>query len=813
MNLGTIARLSSVSARRATIRHLTLSVVFVLLYLLLTLPQVTLIARLGSTVWYPAVGLAMALMLGVNPGYGLLVCFCDVLAGFLIYHQPIRGWSETLGAVCLAGSYSAAAYVLRGPLQIDLRLSHRRDVVRYVFVTLAAAAGSTLIGVACLAWERTIGWDEFGRSALIWFLGDAVALLGVAPFLLLHVFPWVRNSIAHGLAKHREENDFATSNAGANVELLCQAFALLAVIWAMFEVNDGRYGHFYTCFIPIIWIALRQGIRRVVTAVLALNFGIVVAMHLFSPATAVNSKLGFFMLVISATGLIVGSEVSERERTAIDLHNQTDYLNCLIQNSPLGIVVLNHQGRVELANTAFEKLSLYEQHELRSVDIDHLLSSNERPKQEELDIIPRVFAGEAVRVTVPWRRKDGKVIQVKINAVPLILNGCVRGAYEICQDVTEYLDAREAREKHAETLNQLVKKLQRRTAEMALLNDMRDRLECCETEGEVSLVVGESTPKLFPECLSGTMCLFRSTRKLVETAISWGEARVSEPMFAPGNCWSLRRGRAHWSEPGTAGIRCSHLGPTNSSFLCVPMIAQGTTQGVLQLEFPCDEESQCGSDTESLRDSRRQLAISMASHIATSLSSLRLRETLREQSVRDPLTGLFNRRFMEESFEIELLRAKRNEKPVSVLLLDLDHFKRFNDTFGHDSGDLVLRSVANLFRGFLRGGDMCCRYGGEEFAIIMPESSSQYAAVRANALRTEMKRLTLHYKSHTLEAVTFSAGVATFPEDGLTSLALLSTADKCLYESKSSGRDRVTVNSLDAATSTAGSRARRQSTQ
>jgi diguanylate cyclase (GGDEF)-like protein/PAS domain S-box-containing protein len=785
----------SVNVRRAGMRHLILSLVFVLLYLFLNVPQVMLISRLGSAAWYPALGLAMALMLGVSPWYGLLVWFCDVLAGWLVYNQPILNWSETLGAVGFAASYGMAAYVLRGPVQIDLRLSRRRDVVRYVLVTLAAAAGSTLVGVACFAGEHTIRWDEFGSSAPAWFLGDAVALLGVAPFFLLHVFPWVRKSLAPRVLRGKDDGDFAKFNTG-NWELIGQAFLLLAMIWFMFAVSLIRFTHLYLCFIPIIWIALRQGIRRVVTGVLVLNFGIVLAIHLFPPAPIVNTNVGFFMLVISATGLVVGAEVRERERTAIDLRKQTDYLNCLIQNSPLGILVLDYQGRVELANTAFERLSCYEQHELISADIDRLLSSDTRPKEKGLDLIPRVFAGEAVRAIVPWRRKDGKVIQVRINAVPLILNGKVQGAYEICQDISEYVDACAAREKQADSLNQLVKKLERRTAEMGLLNEMRDWLESCETEGEVSLVVGDSVSKLFPECISGTMYVFTSAREAAEAAISWGENRTSAAVFAPGDCWSLRRGRAHWSEPGIAGIRCSHLRSASADSLCMPMMAQGATQGVLHFEFPAKAESQSESNPESSRDSRCRLAVSVAGHIATSLSSLRLRETLREQSVRDPLTDLFNRRFMEEALDTELLRAKRNEKPVSILLLDLDHFKRFNDTFGHDAGDFVLQSVANVFRRFFRGGDICCRYGGEEFAVILPESSSQCAAVRANALRTELKRLTLQYKRQTLGPLTVSIGAATFPEHGLTSLALLNTADECLYESKSRGRDRVTVQRL-----------------
>ena len=782
------------SGRSTAVRHLILSFVFVLLYLFLNFPRVMLISRLGCTAWYPAVGLSMALMLGVSPWYGFLVCFSDALSGWLIYRQPIWSWSETVGAVGLTVCYAAAACALRGPLRIDLSLRRRRDVVLYTLATLAAGVGSTLIGVACLAAERTIRWDEFGRSAVTWFLGDGVGLLGVAPFFLLHIFPWVRNAIAFEPVERQQASDVIPSSTWASVELLGQAFVLLAALRFMFGVS-----HMYLCLIPIIWIALRQGIGRVVTGLLVLNFGIILSIYVFAPPDIVNTNVGFFMLVISAAGLIVGSEVSERERTSIDLHKQTDYLHCLIQNSPLGILVLDYRGRVELANIAFEKLSHYEQHELISADIDRLLLSDVRPKEKELDIVPRVFAGEAVRALVPWRRKDGKIIQVKINAVPLILNGYVQGAYEICQDVSEYVDAHDAREKHAESLNQLVKTLQRRAAEMEFLNDMRDWLECLETEKEVGPVVAESIPRLFPDCISGAMYVFKAMPGPAEAEVSWGESRIRQSISAARECWSLRRGRSHWSVPGAAGVRCSHLGFTDSESLCIPLLAQGGVQGVLHLEFPSRARSLSESDAESLRDSRRRLAISVAGHIATSLNNLRLRDTLREQSVRDPLTDLFNRRFMEESLDAELRRAKRNEKPVSIVLIDLDYFKRFNDTFGHDAGDFVLRSVADLFRRFFRGGDLCCRYGGEEFAVILPESSSQFAAVRANALRSELKRLTLHYKTRTLGSLTFSGGIATFPEHGLTPSALLSAADGCLFESKSCGRDRITVPLLEVA--------------
>jgi diguanylate cyclase (GGDEF)-like protein len=223
------------------------------------------------------------------------------------------------------------------------------------------------------------------------------------------------------------------------------------------------------------------------------------------------------------------------------------------------------------------------------------------------------------------------------------------------------------------------------------------------------------------------------------------------------------------------------------------MVAQGSTIGILHVEFDGATRVRNDIDREAFRQSHQQLAISLSSQIALSLSGLQLRESLRELSIRDPLTRLFNRRFLEESLERELQLASRKKQAISVLFVDLDHFKRFNDTFGHDAGDMVLQSLADLFRTFFRSTDICCRFGGEEFAIIMPESTAQDAAVRADALRAEVKRLKLRYKKEILGPLSLSAGVAAFPEHGSTSEELLKIADQCLYESKARGRDVVTV--------------------
>ncbi len=782
---------------RLIIRHALLSLAFVLLYLLLNRPEVIFFSRIGFVAWYPAIGLVMALLLGVSPRYALLVCLSDALASRVVYAQPAMSYGNTIGAVGIAVCYGTAASALRGPLQIDLGLRRRRDVVRYVWVSATAATAATIIGVACLIADHGITWAEYKSSALGWFLGDTIGLVGIAPFLLIHVFPYVRNWLAPAptqVDSPRARLSRTTSPLAALAEACGQALTIFGVLWVMFGARGGRYDHFYLSFIPIIWIAMRQGVRRVVTGLLALNFGIVVAMHLFPPTAALFAKVALLMLVVSAVGLIVGSEVSERQRLTIDLNEQTTYLDSLIQNSPLGIVVLDRKGSVELTNSAFEKLFQYERQELASIDIGNMGAPDEETT-DSAQLIPQIFAGNALHRTVRQRRKDGQILDLALHGVPMLLNNEVRGAYLIYEDVSEQMRAAELQRQHAESLNQLVKELELRTKQMTALNEMGSLLECSGTVKEACAVVANSIQKLFPEVPSGALYLFKSSRNLVEAVLRWGTVGcASEPTFAPDACWSLRRGQPHWSEhPGT-GVSCRHLTESSTTeCLCVPMVAQGNTIGILHLELESAVELRHDSGMEGFRESHQRLAISVASQIALSLASLQLRETLREQSIRDPLTRLFNRRFLEESLERELQLASRKKQPLAVLFLDLDHFKRFNDTFGHDAGDMVLQSLADLFRTFFRATDLCCRYGGEEFAIILPESSSQDAGIRADALRSEVKGLRLQYKKQALGPLTLSAGVAAFPEHGSTSDELLKIADQCLYESKARGRDVVTV--------------------
>ena len=704
----------------------------------------------------------------------------------------------TLGALCTAGVYALAAYTLRARFRMDLGMKRQRDVLRYLCVTLLAAVTVAAVNVACLVADRAISRGQYRHAALMWFTGDAVALVGIAPFLLIYVVPWVRLRLSRegGVTDPRTALSLQTDELASILsiaEAFAQAGSIVLVLWIMFGRVFGPWQLFYLAFLPILWIAMRQGIGQAVNGILAFNFGVVVALDLIPVSLDLLTRVGLLMLAVSATGLIVGSAVSERHLVGRELSARSSFLNALIENSPLGIVVLDQDGRVQLCNDAFENLFLFSRQELVGRDLDSLFSPPDGTREAN-ELTAQVASGRRTQRSVRRMRKDGSLIDVELNAVPLVLGKRVQGSFGIYKDISEQNRAAEEMKRNADSLNGLVGELQLRTNQMTQLNEMSGLLQSCASTDEAYAVVGQFARRLFPVATAGALFVFKSSRCTLEAAARWGQECVSEPLFPPTACWGLRRGQASWSEHPGDSVICPHLkDAVAASYLCVPMVAQGDAVGILHLQYDRSESTRGSEVFETLQESQKRLAISVAAQIALSLASLRMRETLQEQSIRDPLTGLYNRRFLEESLTRELQGARRGAGSLSVALIDLDHFKNFNDNFGHEVGDEVLRSMADLFRTHFRSNDIVCRYGGEEFAAVLPGSAAKEAAKRANELRARAKKLVLRHEDRLIDPVTLSIGIAAFPENGATAEELLRTADTYLYQSKREGRDLVTT--------------------
>jgi len=338
-------------------------------------------------------------------------------------------------------------------------------------------------------------------------------------------------------------------------------------------------------------------------------------------------------------------------------------------------------------------------------------------------------------------------------------------------------------------LHRLVAETGRLHRETSLVSEMTDHLHACLTLEEAGQIIHRLAPQLFP-AYSGSLFLLNASRNILELIVNWGEVAPNQSVFEPQRCWALRRGRPYQMLDPAQDLICEHLAaPSTARYYCLPLVAQGDTLGVLQVRSAASAD---GDDTHGVfPETVQSLARTVAEHLALSLGNIKLQETLRHQAIRDPLTGLFNRRFMVETLELELHRMRRRELPLAVVMLDIDHFKRYNDTFGHSSGDVLLSALGQMVRQKVRKEDVACRYGGEEFTVIMPETSLETACQRAEELRQAVHDLHPEHQGRGLGGITISLGVAVFPQDGENHEDLLRAADAALYEAKHAGRDRV----------------------
>jgi diguanylate cyclase (GGDEF)-like protein/PAS domain S-box-containing protein len=369
---------------------------------------------------------------------------------------------------------------------------------------------------------------------------------------------------------------------------------------------------------------------------------------------------------------------------------------------------------------------------------------------------------------------------------------------ELKREVLERKRAEEELQKANEELTRWIYELEERNRKMILLNEMGDLLQANLTADEIYDIITKFAQQLFPDD-SGALYIPDASHNLLEAVALWGSSLPGELEFIEDKCWALRRWRVHVVENPASEVLCKHLKfPVSSSYLCVPIMAQGRTLGLLHLQSGThhslnEPEKMWGQLKES---AKQQLVMTMAEHISLALANLKLRETLRDQAIHDPLTGLYNRRYMEETLQRELSRALRKRTSLGIIMLDVDNFKYLNDTFGHAAGDAFLYELGAFLQANIRREDIACRYGGEEFLLILPEASLNDTLSRAEELRERLKHMIVHYRGQPLSQVTVSLGVAVFPDHGKTLDSLLHSADAALYRAKVEGRDRVVIGEI-----------------
>ncbi|WP_245860627.1 diguanylate cyclase [Candidatus Chloroploca asiatica] len=397
-----------------------------------------------------------------------------------------------------------------------------------------------------------------------------------------------------------------------------------------------------------------------------------------------------------------------------------------------------------------------------------------KPLASLADTATRIAAGDLQLIAHP-RHND------EIGALTVAFNRMTARLRELIGNLESHVAELEQAEAEVRRVNQ---QLARDVKEQELLNRLSSRLQQSQSLEEAYAVSIPLLQEIF-EGYAGVFYHHRDKAAVYHRVGTWGKQDDTYPDQITSTCPAMQT-NTRFAYPNNEGKAqaCADCLPIRDPLLCVQLHANREPSGLL-----CLYGEPGSGNAEEPRE--LSLAIRTADLLALALASLQLREDLREQAIRDPLTGLFNRRFVNEILGPKLIEAQRHQRTLGIMLLDIDYFKHINDTFGHDAGDTTLRILGRFLSTSLRGEDIACRFGGEEMLLIMPGMTEENALSRANNLREAISNLDLGHEGQRLPNITTSIGVAIFPEHGHTHDELITAADHALYRAKSEGRNRA----------------------
>lgn len=363
-------------------------------------------------------------------------------------------------------------------------------------------------------------------------------------------------------------------------------------------------------------------------------------------------------------------------------------------------------------------------------------------------------------------------------------NNNLSGIVHSVRNITNRIqDHKKLQESHRELELNMVE-LQKKNTQISYLVEMSDVMLACSSQEELCLVMSRFSQRLMPYA-QGYLFVMHPSRNYLEISTHWGKPFKQNTTFAPDQCWAIRLGRVHHVSITREELLCEHIDPSlhDTASLCVPLMAKNDIYGMLYIESD--------NDKLLLSDENRLVINAFAELTALALANIRLRDNLNYQSIRDPLTGLYNRRYLEDFLLKELFQAERDNSSFAVLMLDLDHFKKINDTNGHDAGDMALKEFSKILVSDIRSGDIASRYGGEEFIAILHNIDKEAARARAESIREAVSLISIKYGAHQVNVLTVSIGIAMYPSDETSVEKLIEAADKALYNAKNTGRNKV----------------------
>ncbi len=480
-------------------------------------------------------------------------------------------------------------------------------------------------------------------------------------------------------------------------------------------------------------------------------------------------------------------DVTERRRAEVALQTSQAQLQAIFDNAAVGVVLLDMLGRYIQFNERWADMICVIPEELSQTT--YLDVTHPEHREQSWNAMQALVQGKLVvyRMEQRYVRSDGSTFWGDLSLTSIRNDqGIPTALIAIITDITERKRAEAELQRANIKLAHWLNELKHHNRDLTLLNEFSEALQACTTAFEVYQLVARIGQRLFGEH-TGTLYIRNPDSGVFEVVASWGRSDSGTAPLDPELCQIFDPHRHQRTNNVYVCQDCQHIaGVPSYPCLCIHLIADQQKMGVLRL-------SSAQIRLPQIQKRLERLGLMLVEQLTLALANLQLRQQLREQSIRDPLTGLFNRRYMEETVKRELQRAIRYQHPVGVVMLDIDHFKTFNDTWGHDGGDAVLQAVGLFLQEHIRGSDVACRYGGEEFILILPDAPLEDTYHRAHELRTGIKDLQIQHNDRQLPTITISIGVASFPMHGLTIEEVIKVADTALYQAKTRGRDQVVL--------------------
>lgn len=471
---------------------------------------------------------------------------------------------------------------------------------------------------------------------------------------------------------------------------------------------------------------------------------------------------------------------------AIMIHKcPPDLITQIVTHATDSVVCTDASGKTVWVNDQFSQMSGFHFDEMLGKTPGSVLQGPETDPEAVSEIRRAIQERRSISTEILNYDKNRKPYWIKLSITPIFdQSGNVTRFLSIERDITTF-------KKLLIDSQKMAQHEKNKGDDLRLIGQMSSWLFSAQSIPELVIIIRESMLKLFPDAI-GSIFLYSNSRDCLEYSGGWGVQNIKDQHFKPDDCWGLRRGRSYAFGGQAIMVPCNHAPRDEAAYACLPIIAHGDTIGLLHIDFPHIPAREMTDMQLQIFQGNLELAQICVEQISLATAMVRLQTELRDKSVKDLLTGLWNRRWFLDMASSELRRATKSNKPMSIIMLDVDHFKRFNDEYGHDAGDTALKVLATHLTDIDREGVYAARFGGEEFAIICANTSTEEAVALADGLREKVSQAPIIHAGQRLPSLNFSAGIvsALAASDLRT---LIACADKALYAAKAAGRQQTEV--------------------